>query len=299
MRNTWKLFVVGALILAGCKSDKKDTGTSGGGNKPGGDDTAYTIKIKQYPGAGKTVVTKNTEKTTGSIKVEVAGKENAKNQDEVKEEVTTMTVLEAGDKRPKKYKETYEKAVTKSDGKETPKSYQGQTVVYELKGDKYELTVEGGGNVSPLDLKALENQANKPDVDQLIAPKKAVKVGESWTIGLVELGKTLSKGEDDDDLDTAKSKAEAKLVNVQDRGGKKFGTIEVKMHLVSKGKKGPPFNLDLEGTLETPIDGSSTEAKMSMKGKMAAKSEMEQGGMKVKFEIDMNMTQVKERSAEK
>jgi hypothetical protein len=301
MRNTWKLLIVAAMVLSGCgkgKDSKTDTKAGGGADKAVANAT-YTIKFKKYPDVGKSVTERSTEKTTGTVKVsDDKGKVlSDEKQDQTRERVLTLTVLEGGDQRPKKYKETYEKAIDTAAGKAMPLSYQGKTLLYELKGDKYEVTAEGGG-VSPNDLRILASKANNAEMDDVLAPKKPVKIGESWTIDIKDVVNAFGRNDKGESaLEEDKSKVEAKLVKVTDN---KIGTIEVKMTLVSKPNAFVP-GMTMEGTstLETAIDGSSVAGKVSSNGTTTGKGDVTQAGMKSHMDINLKMTEEKERSAEK
>ena len=57
-------------------------------------------------------------------------------------------------------------------------------MIFEKKGDKYEVRVEGGKELSPDQMADLDHNPNNPsDIsDQDIMPKQAVQLNETWNI---------------------------------------------------------------------------------------------------------------------
>jgi hypothetical protein len=295
MRNGWQLLAAAVLVLGGCSkaaSDKTSTPA---------DTKAYTLKVKLFPDAGKTVEVTDSEKTTGSVKVSAGNKAKEEKQDEVKEETYTETVLEKGDPHPKKVQRTYKKASSTKGGKDVTRPYQGRTVMFELEDGKYTAKAEGQPPLSKRDLDGLAEKVYdpaKPDLDEILLPKGAVKVNESWTLDYKQLAKSFAKtGE----LDIDKTKAEAKLAKVYEKAGKQHGVIEFDLNMAIKDLKGlkfdPPALLRFKGTMDSAIDGSSTAAVAEMAGTFTGKTSSPDG--KVTIGLDLAVTMKKERSAEK
>src|SRR5581483_9656401 len=123
---------------------------------------------------------------------------------------------------------------------------------------------------------AKEFSAKKQATDEDFLPGKPVKVGDGWTI---DVGKVAGElGESGMVIDEKKSAAAGKLTKVYDKGGKKFGVIEVTMELVVtklKGAQEVPLKdgskLTITLTLDGCIDGSEATGagKMTMKGNLA------------------------------
>jgi hypothetical protein len=297
MRHSWKVLAVVGLLLAG-------PGLAAQKNAPVAKDQTYTIKIKREPAVGKSVVVRDSEKTTGSVKISSEGKllQEQKPNDS-KEEVYTKVVLEKGKKYPKKFQRIYKKAVLSMGGKSKPRSYQERTVIFELKEGKYQATVEGEPALSRKDLAALVEDApdpDKPDMEEVFLPKGPVKVNHAWEMDTGLLAKGFAKiGK----LDTAKIKGKAKLVKVYKKGSKQFGVIEFEVNLAVKSMKGlsfeTPATFDIKGTVDTAIDGSSTAAVLKMTGKLTGTSTVQQEDMKIKVELNIEMSGTKERSEEK
>lgn len=291
MRNLWKILPVALLILAITHSEDRPV--------LGAADTTYIIKSKAYPDAGKSITVTQMKKQGGTVKVTDAdGKTKETKSDITDEEIFTRTVLDKGDRKPKKFKQVFDKATYKPGESAISKPHEGFTILYELKDGKYEAAVDGEKELSSDYLAALALRVNTPQAEELFLPKKPVKVGESWSIDLKEVGKSFA-GEAK--LDESKSKAEGKLVSVSEKGGKTSGVIELKLYLVmtsyGKDKVDPPMIADFRGTLDGVIDGSGTASKLSLTGKI--KGKIERTEPKSTLEIDSTLTSEEERSAEK
>ena len=271
-------------------------------------DKAYTIKIKEKPDVGMSIVTKDVDKQTGVIKVLDAQGQllNENKVNKAKEEIYTEVILEKGDKHPKKYKQTYEKAIETEDGKTTARSYQGRTLLYELKDGKYQLGVVGKPPLDEKDVTQLLEKANEEleknvDLDKLFLPGKPVKVGDTWTLD----NKMLVEAFNDKKLtlDAAKSKGTGKLVKAYQKDGKQWGVLQIDLKLALQTIEGlkldTPAEMDLQASLDVAIDGSSTAGVMTMTGKMTLKSQFEQAGMKFRIEGSVELSGKKEASAEK
>jgi hypothetical protein len=287
------------IALAGCG---QPSGKGGDTKAPA--DKAYTIKIKTFPDQGKSVSHQESKTDTGSIKIsDDKGKLlNEQKQDSSEEDSFTETVLEKGDKTPKKIKLVYDKAVKTEGGKSDPRSYQGLTVLLTWIDGKYDVEPEGKGTIAPKDLKEFAKRNHEAEVIDILLPSKAVKVGDKWPVDVLAFTKLLGDGEME--LDQGKSKGEGKLVKVYDKDGKQYGDIEVDLKLAPKGmgqelKFDPPGDFTMKITVKAPIDGSSTAAALTLDAKMTGKSVIDKGGMKIVMEMNMQMNGKKERSAEK
>ena len=60
-----------------------------------------------------------------------------------------------------------------------------------------------------------------------------------------------------------------------------------------------PAAFDIKGTVDTAIDGSSTAGVLKMTGKLTGTSTVQQEDMKIKVELNIEMSGPKERSEEK
>jgi hypothetical protein len=262
---------------------------------------SYTVKTKDFPATGKSTTVTDVATTRSSVTIATGGnvlKEEKKG--EVEEKQFTETVVEAGDKKPNKYTQSFTKAFKGKEGEPAKQSYAGKTIVFERKGDVYEVTAEGGG-VDAKDLDEFAKKANQPKIGQAMYPKSAVKVGESWTIGkeaLLLLGASL-----DDGLDLTKMKAQGKLLKAYQKAGQQWGTIEVTITAPVQ-KLGPlaletPIDFQVKATLDTAIDGSSTAGQMKASISFKGRSEFTQNGMTFTLDIAIAGEYRSEHSAEK
>jgi hypothetical protein len=286
--SLWACLTVAALVAAAPAQD------------------TYTIKIKRDPDPGKSVTYKDSSTESGTVKILDADgnllKEDKPNV--VQDEVYTVTVIEKGDKRPKKFKRAYEKATRTVAGTAQARSYEGRTVVFELKDGKYVVTVEGDKPLDEMDLAELTKKANdnEENVDEVLLPKEAVKVGDKWPIDGKAVAKLFSKG-GELSLDADKTKGDGTLLKVYKKDEKQFGVVEVKLKLAIKGAGGLKFDepavMDLTLALDTALDGSTTAGSMTMKGKMTGKAVLDQMGMKFGVQLNMDASGKEERTAEK
>ena len=266
----------------------------------------YIIKVKGQPDVGKSVVHRDVDRQIESMKFsDAAGKLlDEEKLSETSEEVHTETVLEKGDKQPRKFKVNYEKASLTKGGMAVARSYQGRTILFELKDGKYQATAEGQPALLAKDLEELAKKATdhlkSPD-EELFMPGKPVNVGDSWTIDSKVLAALDFTKEAE--LDTAKSKAEAKLVKAYIKNGKQFGVIAVDMKLLLKAvgpfKFDSPGTFDVKCSLDTAINGSSTAGTMILNGKLWGRSQLVQEGKRLTMEMNMESSGKKEQSEEK
>jgi hypothetical protein len=301
---------VAVLILAGCGKDKPSesgasAGSTGGSAAPSVSAVpaakTFTIKLKVYPDPGKTVRFTSIDTIKGSEKVSIGkGEAKERTRDDVSEKSRVQSIVEPGNPRPQKYKETFEKALVKSGDQTTIRPLQGRTILYEDIGEKYKITVEGAA-LPKQDTESLASIANKGGLDQALVPSKPVSVGESWTVDAQTAGATLGHGAE---VDAGKSKVEAKLVRVYDKAGKPYAAIEFTLKIAYKRFArltcDPPLMVEAKGTLDAVRDGSSTFRKLVMSGKIAGKGHPEQKGAgTVTVEVDETLTGDDEHSEEK
>lgn len=238
------------------------------------DDGPVTIKVKQ-PGPGdrvKETKTENATQKTSFMGMAMETKVGTKF-------VYTEEVIErpAGAKRATKLKRTYETAEMTKDGDKVDLGLVGKTVLIEKKGDGYDVTVDGkevsgqAGDILKKEF-AKEKQVNDED----LLPKEPVKVGGTWKIDLGPLAKDAA---DELAIDTEKSSATGKLTKVYDKGGHKFGVVEITLDLaVTKaGSGGQALELkdgskvQVTAVLDACIDGSKGDVtgKTTMTGTLA------------------------------
>jgi hypothetical protein len=268
----------------------------------------YVIKFKTYPATGMTVTIRDTSKEGGSIKpLDQGDKPVNEIKPKTRELAYTQTILEreAGDAPAKKYKRSYEKATETEGGKTQKKSYQGRTLVFERKEGEIRAGVVGTPPLEDEDLDELidklnDRSSNPAEEDKALIPAKAVGVGERWAIDPKVIGSFLK----DCDLDPKASRAEAKLLKVYTKNGSQFGVIEIDMKLAVRGmlkriKFDPPALFEVNGTIDTAIDASSTARKETFAGTIKGKASVAQDGKTRAIEMVVQISGQQERSEEK
>ena len=231
------------------------------------DDGPVTIKIKQ-PGPGEKVKETKTETTSQKISATVMGMDMTKEEQAVSKFVYTEEVISkpAGAKRPTKLRRTYETAELTKDGEKQDLDLAGKTVVIEKAGDGYTITVDGKEPTGlAADILKKEFRKEKQVNEEDLLPAEPVKAGGTWKIDLAKFAKDAA---DELEIDVAKSTGTGKLVKVYDKGGKKFGVMEITLDLALNKLGGdggqqvdlkPGSKMKLVAVLDGCIDGSSAD----------------------------------------
>jgi hypothetical protein len=240
----------------------------------------HEIKFKQ---AAKGQVTKVDEQESTESNVVVVDPDDKKIADQKqttsKVFVYQETTLEKPDgaKRAANLKRSYEKARTKTGDKEETLSFEGKTVLIEKKGDKYCFSIEGGKELDAKEAVVLDAEFNKAaDVDmRRLQPDKPVKINESWKLDTDPIIKDLMRGDESITFDAANSEATAKLLEVYEKDGRKYGKIVFHIRLPikefnakEKVKVQPGAKMIMTINLDGCIDGAEDSAHMKMEMKM-------------------------------
>src|SRR5262249_15840907 len=150
------------------------------------------------------------------------------------EEETTYkeTILDRDkDGKPTAYVRVYEKATKVENEKAQTVSYHGRTVLFEKVDGKFRIGVIGEPPLDPKDVSELLKSANrKSDANAItrgLAPARPVKVGDSWSMPV----KPIAEYFDFIVMDSTRSSAVAKLVNVYPKASATFGTFELAIKL--------------------------------------------------------------------
>ena len=261
----------------------------------------HTLKIKGSPAPGKSMAVTESAKLNIAFSVSLDNNvlmEDKKVAEEAKEYIEK--VLEAGDKGPTKFTLTFKKAVKGEEGNVSKLSYDGKTIVFERKGDKFEATPQAG-DVEEKDLAELLKKVNNKSNEGNLTPKDPVKVGDTWPLTKEALGSFLGELKDGADFD--KLKGQGKLLKAYKKDGQQWGSLEIALSVPIR-KFGPlelektiPFDLKL--TLDTPIDGSSTANQVKGTVTVRGKSQVEQNGQTIMIDIDVSAVISRSQSAEK
>jgi hypothetical protein len=263
----------------------------------------FTIRLKSFPAVGASVDRREVNEQSGVVRyLEPGGKVIREEKMARSNEVEFVEViLEGGEPQPRRFKRTYRKAQDTSGGASRSLSYEGRTIVFELTGEQYQASAVGEPALSPADLADLARRITRHDQAEAILPRKSVKIGETWPIDLAKFARMLAEGAE---VDNAASTGEARLSKVMQRDdGQMFGVILIELKMSVKSMKGmrfyPPAVFELTGTLETPIDGSSTQGVLSTRGKLSGSTVVDRGGQKIVLEMAMETSGKQERTGEK
>jgi hypothetical protein len=162
------------------------------------------------------------------------------------------------------------------------------------------VTAEGGG-VSDKELADFAERADKPKTGQAMYSDKPVQVGEAWTVSKKGLALLMDRA--DDAIDPNQIAATGKLLKTYQKNGQQWGVIEVIVKAAAK-KFGPiplskPIDFQLKATLETAIDGSSTEGEMRGEMSFKGQSQFQQQDVVFNIVIDSGSEYRQVQSAEK
>ncbi len=267
----------------------------------------YTIKMKYSPDKGQSVTYKDsgTENTT-QVLTDAAGKVLKDDKTATTtEQVYTDTVIAKNDKGPTKWKRTYEKAAKTENGKTTTRSYEGKTLVFEVKDGKTKATPEGDAKIDDKDLEELQKKGSDSDDTKFekLLPTKAVKVGEKWTVNPKQLSEVFGGGDGPNPFDLDKSSAEGVLAKAYTKDGKEFGVLDITMKLAMKTPEGitadAPMIMEAKVSIDTAIDGSTTAGTLTMGFKLKMKGTVDANGQKIAMDMVMDSSGKTVRSGEK
>jgi len=222
-------------------------------------DEAVTIKIKK-PGKGEVVKETKAEDIDTVVNISAGGQKQEQKEKSGSKMVYTDEVVEKGEKdaKPTKTKRTYETAEIVKAGEKVDLGLKGKTVTIEKVKDKYTFALEEG-KLSKEAAEVLDKEFNKKDdvdMEELMMPKKPVKVGDTWDVDLKAVEKMFG---DEMVIDKDKSKVTGKLVKVYDKDKAKFGVIEYTIAL-------PIASLAVMGQTLPTTDGSKLKVTLSVDG---------------------------------
>lgn len=318
-RTVQKLAALSALVVLAGLSALAVLGTAGcGKSKPSAlavsnkvEEATVTLTIRSYPQGSGSLTRHEVNDQTGSEKIldPSSGKLLTENKLKRSNEVEYVDqVVEPGTKQPKLIRRDYTRAVDNIDGVERKLAYEGRTIVFEFKDGKYEAAAVGQPPIPEQDLALLARRVSRPDFVQVYLPSKPVAAGETWTIDMSRAALVMADGLE---VDVNKSSGSGRFTKAYMKPGLRslFGVIEFDLKFAvitrmfqDKQKLAwePGTFLDFKGSIETAIDGSTTEGTMSVKGKFSGKSgHFFIEGKKVSMASDMEFSSHQERSAEK
>jgi hypothetical protein len=245
-----------------------------------------TLKLKK-PGPGESVKETKTETSKTKIKISVMGMDQTMTEEGQARFEYTDKVIARPEKaaKPTELERTYAKAEVTKNGTKEDLGLAGKTVHIKKAGDKYTFTVGGKpveGKAAEVLTKEFDGKSQSSEQDFL--PGKPVKVGETWTVDVLKASAELADG--GLVIDKDKSKANGKLVKVEDKGGRKFGQIVVTMDLtVSKIKPKDQPEIPLK-------DGSKLAIEVLMTGCIDGTEATGGGTMTMKGDLTGEITQM-------
>lgn len=284
MRPLLAIVLFGCVASAACK--KKDDGGPG-------DTTEYTV-TSSLPRVGVPVrMSEKMELRLSGEARQATGQSKSLDESLAKEQVRVDTTLAAGnDGAWTKRKIRYEKYTESESGKpRSPAPPTGKSFVLERAHGALTITTEKG-EVTAAERALLNRLYGGRHREDAIShrdflPEKPVRIGEAWKPNVERLGKSLGNKLP---VDGVKATASARLARVYDRGGHRFGIIDVKISfpvLPAGGiPVGPGSRLEVTIHYDGCIDGSICAAKMTG----TIKGRIEADGPQGALEIDINGT---------
>jgi len=280
------VLALSAVALAG-------PGIAGGDDdKKASEDEKYQIKTTKFPAKDKPVkINEKTVIATANKAIDDRGNvlREAKSQKTLLRVYVekTLDVDEKANKR-KKYSRAYEKAKDVEGDESQSKPYQGRTIVFEKSDDKWTLEAEGKPELGEDKLKELADEVNKDadKDDEFFYPKKAVKVGEKWTVP----GKDFAKFFDELKIDAGSVKAEGKLVKAYKKGKQQWGVIDFVFTFTSEVEEIKKAKGELKFTVDQALDASTTAGKAAFTLTLTGSQDVEKGDKKGVVETTVTMT---------
>jgi predicted Zn finger-like uncharacterized protein len=306
-----------ALLIAGVAVTLWLTGVFGGASgtgiggeaRGGGDNTEHAIRTRSFPDAGSSAVISKSQKMTMvmTLRDDAGNVLKQVNQDQTEEEEFTLTVLEAGAKWPKKFKQAYKTANETQGARVVPQPYQGRTVVFEDRGGRLHASSEGKPALPRPVLDSLSMKTTQTllgaQLENMAWPER-LRVGETKTLSPQAFVKQFALGAGGQiDIDEPQCRANAKLKDVATRNGKQFGVMDVNVTIVVRRippemRFEPPATFDMTMNLDVVIDGSSTQGTMTGAGSLKGVAKMNQFGKQLSVDMTINVTMSETHSAE-
>ncbi len=233
-----------------------------------GQDATHELKLKREA-KGDRVRVASTDAANLRFLFAVMGQELKKTDTKVEKLAYTEEILEydAKAKKATKLTRAYTVAEEAEDGKKKTQAYAGKTVLIEMKGAKYAFFVDGR-ELDEDDTEDLDREFNEKDDIPLdnadLMPDKPVKVNETWTVSAKKVAEAFDAG-GPLSIDPDNTKVTGKLVKVYEKGGKRFGVMELTMVLAVKELRLDEDTFTMKAgskvtatmTLDACIDGSS------------------------------------------
>lgn len=273
----WAVPCVVLALAIGCKKKKEDAPAA---ESAPADTTAYTIKLPDRAAEGEKWRVNHVKKLTTTATAK-AGVETE--VDESESEYTQIVI-----KAKSKWSRAYQSATSTSGGKTKSLPYADSVVMIEKVGDNYTFAI-GARRLTRDNAPKLFREFdgdNASDTQERL-PKSAVQLNQKWEVDRDVLRKMARR--DTNGMDAEKSSISGRLTKAYTSEGKQWGVIEWRSEIVFVAKKtrDMPEKMSTTMTVETPIDGSRGDQKMTLNGG----AEWDTGDPKIgKLKVDISET---------
>ncbi len=244
----------------------------------------FSISVKTYPAKGKSFTVASRDRIeTNIVFKDTSGKETGKDDSEsVQSEEYTQETLEVKETRLGKFKREYGKASVISGGKTRDLAFANKTVTFTVNdkgGCAHDLKADKLGDGEKR--KLADADSDGLEMVAKLLPGKPVAAGDTWKID----GKQIAGVSRAFAVDPDKSKGVGKLVAVTKKGDKLFGTLHFQLELETKDSGDGKAQGTFELKVETPIDGSGTEAKITIRTSLKMEASVKEDGKELKASV--------------
>lgn len=240
----------------------------------------YNLHFKTFPDRGKSFEVKVADRMEIDYKAVGADGQQAGHQKTTTTIVEDFrqTTLEAMAGRLEKFRRHYTRAAATQGRSSRGLAMAGETITFTVgpkggcqTGLKIKLSDAERGRLADADRDGLEMVAR-------LLPEDAVPEGGRWKV----TGKQVAEALRALPVDTEKSGGIGRLVSVKKRGGKTVGTLLMQVEFTTRQSKGSG---SLEVRAEAPIDGSGTEAKVTVRSTIKMEPSAGEGKKKLAVHI--------------
>ncbi|MFQ3593760.1 MAG: hypothetical protein SNJ82_11335 [Gemmataceae bacterium] len=230
---------------------------------------AYTIKVRAYPGEGKSFRVQSTDVLHSTLTTEEPG-QPAKTVKEVttRTEDYTQKTLRLNEGKLSTFQRNYASSVVDDGNEKTKTALEGKSVVLTL--GKMGCTYDLKEKLPPEEARKLSD-AHTDGLAMVVKllPDKPVREGDEWPLS----GKQIVTGMVAIPVDPERSRGKGKLVKVEKKGDITLGTLEFTLEIETIAGANGSGNGKFVLQAETAIDGSSTQAKFQIKGELTLVAE--------------------------
>ena len=218
----------------------------------------HAIRLRAVPDEGKSALVRleNKQEIDSTVK-DADGKELKRDSRAFSDLAEySLAVQEGKDGLPAKFSHEYSKA-EETVGKETKAlAWNGRKILFKTGKEKVSASVSEGSALKKEAIAELERIGATRFLDTVLPmiPTKELKAGEEWKVEPKDAASGLKVP-----FDAEKSSASGKLAKVYEKGGKKFGVIELKAELALKLPDGGKGKLEYVVKIDAAIDGTGTE----------------------------------------